>query len=614
MSWSGKYEGGWAKAGEEWQTSSWANGGGLYDDRSRGHGAPWADGADWDQDRSRGKEATWSEAGWNSDRSRGHESARSDWPDRRPSHDHSNSQAYWKRACHTYTDFRQMEAAAVADAHQQPQQSPPHTALVAVERDDDQAAVVTPPEQDRGSPRLGENPQECKDDCQQVPTQVQPPMPNVATAVAESATDPPTQRPYISLNFEEVWRDITADAASEQTRGLPILGATDVGPIAPNPVFKHFSQQLTDKTHLTAVFPDAAAAAAQKDSEREAAAAACAADTSSQDPSQQLPPQQEPKLKPLLVWTPSLQKFGCAADPSSHDPSQKLPPQLKPKPKPTPQLKAPPLPKLAQAPPPLPPPKALPTTHLAAKATGVAAPCSQGRWQLTPQPKELPPQAKQAPPQLPPPTPQQAAVAAVADTLVFDNIEHIIYNEKFFDDLAGVLREQFCPTHWSEHNCAAKYLRWDAMRKGHHSIDLPTYDIDVCGIRHYGKGPVFKIEELSVKKWCWMDLVAMLEPQSRTKVFGKSDGLISCSFQLRDLILPGHDPTNLPVWDFIVKRSDGTEFRLHPSHSQPWVSSGEVKLTPSTAFAAVGAFRNYRNELDVRDSSEVDKCRFARWE
>ena len=192
------------------------------------------------------------------------------------------------------------------------------------------------------------------------------------------------------------------------------------------------------------------------------------------------------------------------------------------------------------------------------------------------------------PPPQPRPTPNLAAGAAVAGE------RRISYNKEHFDSWQT-------QTNLREHNLAAKYLRWMAMGQEHHCIDLPNSEIEVCGIKHALKGPQFEIDEGVVKKWCWMDLVGSLDPQSRAKVFGKSDGLVSCTFELREKLPQERVPTRLPIWDFIILRTDGTRFRLHPEYTKPKVPSSEVVLLPQSrdegAAAVPGTFRHYRNNL-----------------
>jgi len=590
MSWSGKNEGSWAKAGEEWQTSSWANGGGWYEDRSRGHGAPWADGAGWDQDRSRGKVATWSGASWKCDRSRGHDSARSDWLDSSPSHDPAKWEVPRVDDARSVSDLSEPAFHTQYQAHAQ---SPRQTAAAAV--------AETPPPQFQ-----------LEDQCQQPPPQPQQLPPQTAreraAAAAEDRTDRRTQlmgrgRTSCRAAVERDVDDQVPVAAAKEKASqrhvppgtgrdpptkaqppTPIVAAAVAGSSATDPRLSPRMRPFTEEETLRIVNVEALVLNGN-----------CPRSAQLQPMQSAAEPKQPPPHHPCPPLAPPPER--AAATPSSQDPSQQLPP---------------------------PPKRQTPRWE-------VEAPCSQGTWKTTPpqqakppspQPKQPPPQATQAPP-------HHATVAAVADTLAgqvgnrIDNRggigcgpHHVhkiaanstCHNKKFFDDAAAQHRSESMAGryHRKDHNCAAKYLRWMAMKQSRHSIDLPASEITVNGINHAELGPKFEIDEGITKKWCWLDMIAMLDPQSRNKVFGNSDGLVSCSFNIREQLSQRRAPTGLPMWDFIVQRNDGSVFRLHPEYSKTAVPCSEVELVPSPVNTD-GAFKNYRNSL----GTSKDVCRFG---
>ena len=80
------------------------------------------------------------------------------------------------------------------------------------------------------------------------------------------------------------------------------------------------------------------------------------------------------------------------------------------------------------------------------------------------------------------------------------------------------------------------------------------------------------------QQWSWHELIAQLDPESRKLVItgpeGRSCGVVGCSVAVRPnsydhqrchmiKIMTGKKPElKLPIWDFLVGRSDGTNIRL----------------------------------------------------
>ena len=78
-------------------------------------------------------------------------------------------------------------------------------------------------------------------------------------------------------------------------------------------------------------------------------------------------------------------------------------------------------------------------------------------------------------------------------------------------------------------------------------------------------------------------MVAQLEQNEMQMVveglFGRSRGLVGCSFEVRpnSYVWDGQPKVKLPVWDFVLRREDGTGIRLHPSWTKPKVESYNIE-------------------------------------
>ena len=87
--------------------------------------------------------------------------------------------------------------------------------------------------------------------------------------------------------------------------------------------------------------------------------------------------------------------------------------------------------------------------------------------------------------------------------------------------------------------------------------------------------------------WSWWDLVGQMDAQSIEYVVEdgvNTRGLVGCKFRLRpgsydhsrQVQIPGQGP-QLRIWDFVLKRSDGTAVRLHPEWSKLTVRTFAVE-------------------------------------
>ena len=166
--------------------------------------------------------------------------------------------------------------------------------------------------------------------------------------------------------------------------------------------------------------------------------------------------------------------------------------------------------------------------------------------------------------------PPSAAVAAVDTTLVQ------CYGEDYFSAYGP------CRAGYKQHNAALKYFRdyleYPADPYNTLPLGLPKDGwtaVAVIDHDHKGMGWAWKNE---YQQWSWHELIAQLDPESRKLVItgpeGRSCGVVGCSVAVRPnsydhqrchmiKIMTGKKPElKLPIWDFLVGRSDGTNIRL----------------------------------------------------
>ena len=82
-----------------------------------------------------------------------------------------------------------------------------------------------------------------------------------------------------------------------------------------------------------------------------------------------------------------------------------------------------------------------------------------------------------------------------------------------------------------------------------------------------------------MREFSWHEMVAQLEPESLEKVVQDGDpnrGLVGCEFRPRRnsydhkrQVQPNAPQEQLPDWDFVLVRSDGSAVRLHPDWKSP---------------------------------------------
>jgi hypothetical protein len=124
------------------------------------------------------------------------------------------------------------------------------------------------------------------------------------------------------------------------------------------------------------------------------------------------------------------------------------------------------------------------------------------------------------------------------------------------------------------------YMLWQPAKSAHPCVfgDDATA---VAAIVH-PKGTEYDFDREDMRLWNWQDLVAQLDAESMEYVVrgedGRSRGVIGCECSIRPnsydhkrhhALKQAGKPVQeeLPIWDFVIFREDGTGVRLHPNWS-----------------------------------------------
>jgi len=171
-----------------------------------------------------------------------------------------------------------------------------------------------------------------------------------------------------------------------------------------------------------------------------------------------------------------------------------------------------------------------------------------------------------------------AGPAAVPAARVYDIAFFITYK-----DFTG---------HWRQHSAALKWFRGDQENakdpESSQPFTFPNDEkVELPAIIH-PPGMDFTFDESKKVKWSWLEMVAQLDDASMTHVVrgpgNSSRGLVGCDIAPR----PGsYDHARsvaqaqnaqgallkLPLWDFVLRREDGSAIRVHPQWKTPKVGS-----------------------------------------
>ena len=182
---------------------------------------------------------------------------------------------------------------------------------------------------------------------------------------------------------------------------------------------------------------------------------------------------------------------------------------------------------------------------------------------------------------------------------------------------------------YRQHNQALKYWRRQSelpgafvLKSGFKKFDNVVPE-DVAVVVH-GERTNFDFDPTKIVKWAWWEMIGQLRDDDIRYVVGGSSGdcqLRECSLQVRpnsyDVARHYHierqerrcADVQLPVWDFVVSRSDGTALRLHPSWSDRRVKvflviGHEVLVIPIGGLGkseGSGTFKRYLQQDMVKE-------------
>ena len=143
------------------------------------------------------------------------------------------------------------------------------------------------------------------------------------------------------------------------------------------------------------------------------------------------------------------------------------------------------------------------------------------------------------------------------------------------------------------HNVALKSLRFNQEPQGinftpateHLFPDLPLHNTDImtiCDVDHDATGTGFRVIDWRRVQWSWQWMIAQLDAESMQVAVngedGTSGGIIGCTLMARS---GSYDHTRcavegaavrLPLWDFVIRRRDGSELRMKSSWTGTAVS------------------------------------------
>jgi hypothetical protein len=144
---------------------------------------------------------------------------------------------------------------------------------------------------------------------------------------------------------------------------------------------------------------------------------------------------------------------------------------------------------------------------------------------------------------------------------------------------------------YKQHNAALKWFRHRLESQEHPLPHKLPNNVAVAAIVHPpGMGYTFNTDVSH--DWSWLEMVAQLDRESMAFVVSgpdnRSGGLVGCDVDSRPgsydharhhalRVAGAPEPSHLPIWDFVLRRNDGTSIRLHPQWSSPKVDWYEVK-------------------------------------
>ena len=150
---------------------------------------------------------------------------------------------------------------------------------------------------------------------------------------------------------------------------------------------------------------------------------------------------------------------------------------------------------------------------------------------------------------------------------------------------------------YRQHNAALKFFRDEHEHRILPFESAPALfsntQTDAVASVVWGRGQAWGWNRECMVQWSWKEMIAQLDEASMRVAVqgteGRSRGLVGCYLAPRvgsydhkrhDLLMQAGRPmerVQLPVWDFVFERDDGTALRLHPQRSTTQVETYEVE-------------------------------------
>ena len=141
--------------------------------------------------------------------------------------------------------------------------------------------------------------------------------------------------------------------------------------------------------------------------------------------------------------------------------------------------------------------------------------------------------------------------------------------------------------HWRQNTAALKWFRDICERGGlDEGFALSNEHVAAVAAMIHPAGPSYSFAEDDMREFSWHEMVAQLDRESLEKVVQDGDsnrGLVGCEFRPRRnsydharQVQPNAPQEQLPDWDFVLVRSDGSAVRLHPDWKKPNIQTFRV--------------------------------------
>ena len=194
---------------------------------------------------------------------------------------------------------------------------------------------------------------------------------------------------------------------------------------------------------------------------------------------------------------------------------------------------------------------------------------------------------------------------------------------------AGILTVEFFKSivhfegEYCQHSAALKWLRKVCEDRGYEEgyVLSSSRKTAVAAIIH-PLGVEYWFEPADMRLWSWWEMVAQMDEKSIKYVVEDGDcsrGLVACEVRRRtgsydhsrQVYTPG---PQLAVWDFVLKRSDGTAVRLHPQWSTNKIPTFAVEGQEPTQipFAGLGMSDGPGTFRYYKELGQEEELRFGR--